>query len=145
MTDEPEPTPFLPLPVLGRSPVAADPGSGAAPPGPIDVVYVSYRDPQPLEFPGTAGLLPGPVFHAAGVLLREDDAFLALGEVAFARENAPYVGKYGADLFPAYRHVLTIPKACVLERRTIRLDPQTGRRSEKGGTGGGPIVGTSPE
>ena len=106
-------------------PMAGDPTRTDAPrlaQGPIQIVYVRYRDPAPLEFPGVAGLMPGPVFHAAGVLLREDDAFLALGEVAFGEENGPFTQRFGPDLFPAYRHVLTIPKETILDRRTFRLE-----------------------
>jgi len=115
MSEEPR-GPFVPLPMH------APPGEGgAAPKGPgtreVRVVYVRYRDPNPLEFPNRPERLPGPIFHAAGVLLREDDEFLALGEIAFAEENPPMVQRYGADLFPAYRNVLTIPKATIVERR----------------------------
>jgi hypothetical protein len=85
----------------------------------VRVVYVRYRDPNPLEFPDRPERLPGPIFHAAGVLLREDDEFLALGEVAFAEENPPMVQRYGVDLFPAYRNILTIPKAVIVERRDV--------------------------
>ena len=83
----------------------------------IRVVYVRYRDPTPLEFPDRPERLPGPVFHAAGILLREDDEFLALGEVAWSEENEALAVKYGRDLFPAYRNVLTIPKATIQERQ----------------------------
>ena len=94
------------------------------PPGePIEIVYVRYRDPAPLEFPGTVGLIPGPIFHAAGVLLREDEGFLALGEVALAGENGSFAQRFGPDLFPAYRHVLTIPKETILDRRTFVIAP----------------------
>jgi hypothetical protein len=108
--------PFVPLPMH------APPAEGAATPKgsgtrEVRVVYVRYHDPNPLEFPNRPERLPGPIFHAAGVLLREDDEFLALGEVAFAEENPPMVQRYGADLFPAYRNVLTIPKATIVERR----------------------------
>lgn len=118
MTEE-ERVPFVPLPLVGNAPPSQVPGT----PGPasLEVVYVRYRDPEPLEFPGAAGILAGPVFHAAGLVLREDEKYLALGEVAFVEENEPYASRYGRDLFPAYRHVLTIPKASVLERRTVSL------------------------
>lgn len=114
--------PFVPLPIAGEPGTG---GSSAEPPPvpPIEVVYVRYRDPDPLEFPGEPGRLAGPVFHAAGVLLREDAEHLALGEIAFAAENPAYVRRFGADLFPSYRHVLTIPKASILERRTVRWTP----------------------
>jgi hypothetical protein len=100
------------------------PGEGAPPPKgsgtpKVRVVYVRYRDPNPLEFPDRPERLPGPIFHAAGVVLREDDEFLALGEIAFAEENPPMVQRYGPDLFPAYRNILTIPKATIVERRDV--------------------------
>ena len=112
MTEESgPPPPFVPLPMQG-----APAGPGAAP-RELRVVYLRYRDPNPLMFPERPERLPGPVFHAAGVLLREDDEFLAIGEIAFSDENAPLAGRYGPDLFPAYRNTLTVPKAAVVERR----------------------------
>ncbi len=110
---------LVPLPMVG-DPTRADDSPLAR--GPLLIVYVRYRDPAPLEFPGVAGLMPGPIFHAAGVLLREDEGFLALGEVAFGEENGPFTLRFGADLFPAYRHVLTIPKETILDRRTFQVE-----------------------
>jgi hypothetical protein len=111
----------------------AIPTSGTHPdasrsPREVRVVYVRYHDPNPLEFPDRPERLPGPIFHAAGVLLREDDEFLALGEIAFAEENEPLVGRYGADLFPAYRNVLTVPKATIVERRDVVVKRSAKRR-----------------
>lgn len=123
MSEESSPrVPFVPLPMRGegRGPGAsAPPGSG---PAEVRLVYVRYRDPSPLEFPDRPERLPGPVFHVAGVLLREDDEFLAVGEVAFAPENPQLAERYGGDLFPAYRNVLTIPKGAILERRDLPLE-----------------------
>lgn len=119
MTQPRERETFVPLPMAGEPQYASPPVFAA---GAIQVVYVRYRDPAPLEFPGVAGLMPGPIFHAAGVLLREDEEFLALGEVAFAEENGSFTQRFGSDLFPAYRHVLTIPKETILERRTFALE-----------------------
>jgi hypothetical protein len=97
----------------------AGPEVAPGPPKEVRVVYLKYRDPSPLEFPDRPERLPGPVFHAAGVLLREDDEFLALGELAFADENGPLAQRYGHDLFPAYRNVLSVPKSSVIERRDM--------------------------
>ena len=119
MTEEEGRGPFVPLPLARPAGTPAAPEAARLPP--VELVYVRYRDPQPLEFPGTIGMLPGPVFHAGGVLLREDEEFLALGEVAFATENEPYVRRFGVDLFPSYRHILTIPKASILERRSFPI------------------------
>lgn len=111
--------PFVPLPMSSPE------GAGPSPPPPgrrprtVRVVYVRYRDPNPLELPDRPERLPGPVFHTAGILLREDDEYLALGQVAFAEENPPLAARYGADLFPAYRNVITIPKAAILERKEV--------------------------
>lgn len=106
----------MPLPM--HAPVSEGASGAKESPGrEVRVVYVRYRDPNPLEFPDRPERLPGPIFHAAGVLLREDDEFLALGEIAFAGENPPLVQRYGVDLFPAYRNILTIPKATIVERR----------------------------
>jgi hypothetical protein len=110
--------PFVPLPMHPTGGAEA-PEAKTPPSREVRVVYVRYRDPNPLEFPDRPERLPGPIFHAAGVLLREDDEFLALGEVAFAEENPPMVQRYGVDLFPAYRNVLTIPKSTIVERRDV--------------------------
>ena len=113
--------PFVPLPMHPGAAPPPSPGRDGTPAREVRVVYVSYRDPNPLEFPDRAERFAGPVFHAAGVLLREDEEFLALGEVAFAEENPSLVQRYGRDLFPAYRHVLTIPKATIVQRREMTL------------------------
>lgn len=117
MTELPRP-PFVPL---AMHPSGGGESGGSKAPGreEVRVVYLRYRDPNPLEFPDRPERLPGPIFHTAGVLLREDDEFLALGEIAFAEENPPMVQRYGVDLFPAYRNVLTVPKATIVERRDI--------------------------
>lgn len=117
MTETP-PVPFVPLPMAAPTQKGTDELTGSRT-REIRVVYICYRDPNPLEFPDRPERMPGPTFHAAGVVLREDDEFLALGEIAFAEENAPLVGRYGVDLFPAYRNVLTIPKAAIVERRDL--------------------------
>jgi hypothetical protein len=113
--------PFVPLPMVAPTEVAPPRVPGSSP-REIRVVYVRYRDPHPLEFPDRPERLPGPIFHAAGVLLREDDKFLALGEIALAAENPPLVRRYGVDLFPAYRNILTIPKDAVVERRDVVVE-----------------------
>ncbi len=114
--NEDRPGLFLPLPMHSGDPTAPGDRAPTRSPVKIRVVYVRYRDPNPLEFPDRPEKLAGPLFHAAGVLLREDDEFLALGEIAFAEENRPLAQRYGADLFPAYRNVLTIPKAAIIAR-----------------------------
>ncbi len=119
MSDDPRRGPFLPLPMVSDPAPAAEGTLPSPPARAIRVVYVRYRDPNPLEFPDRPEKLPGPLFHAAGVLLREDDEFLALGEIALAEENRPFARRYGPDLFPAYRHVLTIPKAAIVDRRDL--------------------------
>ena len=121
MTDEEGRGPFVPLPLARPTGTPDAPEVRRLPP--VELVYVRYRDPQPLEFPGTIGMLPGPVCHAGGIRLREDEEFLALGEVAFAPENEAYVRRFGVDLFPSYRHILTIPKASILERRSFPIAP----------------------
>lgn len=118
MTPSEKPPVFVPLPMAGGE--NHDEPTGPDSSG-LVVVYVKYRDPAPLEFPGVAGRMAGPVFHAAGVVLREDEEYLALGEVALGEENRPFLKRFGPDMFPAYRHVLTIPKGTILERRSFRL------------------------
>ncbi|HLY77572.1 MAG TPA: hypothetical protein VKT21_06770 [Thermoplasmata archaeon] len=133
--NETPPDPFIPLPMVTPTGAPSAALSGSAP-REVRVVYVRYRDPHPLEFPDRPERLPGPIFHAAGVLLREDDTFLALGEVAFAEENPPLARRYGVDLFPAYRNILTIPKTALVERRDVVVEraPTPGLPTE-GGTG----------
>ena len=115
MTADPGNAPFVPLPMHGSPPHRAARA--------IRLVYVVYRPPEALEFPGVQGTLPGPVFHAAGVLLREDEEHLALGEVAFPEENPEYVQRFGKALFPAFRHILTLPKSVILQRKDFPLGP----------------------
>ncbi len=114
--------PLSPLPMHPAGPAEPSEPRTETAPKEVRVTYIRYRDPNALEFPERATRLTGPVFHAAGVLLREDERFLALGEVAFGEENIPLAGRYGADMFPAYRNVLTVPKESVLERRDFRIE-----------------------
>ncbi len=129
MSDGPR-GPFVPLPMHSDAEGNRAPGvPGAEPSHGLRVVYVRYRDPNPLEFPDRPEKLPGPIFHAAGVLLREDEEFLALGEIALAEENPLLVQRYGVDLFPAYRNVLTIPKATIVQRRDFEASETAGEAS----------------
>lgn len=131
MSDDSPRVPFVPLP-MRDGPGATEPGKQGSPgPAEVRVICVRYRDPNPLEFPDRPERLPGPVFRVAGILLREDDEFLALGEVAFSGENPLLAERYGADLFPAYRNVLTIPKAAILDRTELSMGEPA--RSEKTG------------
>lgn len=119
MTEE-VPVPFTPLPMHPEAPSRPSEVAGAPSPE-VVLVYVRYRDPNPLEFPDRPERIPGPIFHAGGILLREDDEFLALGEVALREENPLLEERYGKDLFPAYRNVLTVPKGTIVERRDVRI------------------------
>ncbi len=114
MTQGGRDAPFVPLPMHGSGP-------SRGPPPAVRLVYVIYRPPEALEFPGVQGILPGPIFHAAGILLREDEEYLALGEVAFPEENPEYVQRFGRALFPAFRHILTLPKSALLGRKDFPL------------------------
>ena len=119
-----------PEPVIVPPPVQGE-GPPAPPSRPVRVVYLRYRDPSSLEFPERPGPLTGPIFHAAGVLLREDEQFLALGEIAYAQENEPLAHRYGGDLFPAYRNILTIPQASIVERHDLTF-PSVSTSSREG-------------
>ncbi len=137
MTEEGEaPDVFVPLPMAATT-ARGGPEPAVGPPPVLTVVYVRYRDPKPLEFPDRPEKLGGPIFHAAGVRLREDETFLALGEVAFAEENEPLVRRYGRDLFPAYRNILTIPKAALVERIDLELPARPGVARGVGDAGTG--------
>jgi len=131
MTADPGNSPFVPLPMRGSPP--------RPPPPSLQLVYVVYRPPEALEFPGVRGILPGPVFHAAGILLREDDEYLALGEVALPEENPEYVDRFGKALFPAFRHILTLPKGVILGRRDFPLGPTPTGAAPSEGTGEGSL------
>ncbi len=137
MTEEPR-TPFVPLPMSSPGGTGTDERPDGLGGTEVRVVYLRYRDPTPLEFPDRPERLPGPVFHAAGILLREDEEFVAIGEVAFAEENAPLAARYGRDLFPAYRNVLTVPKAAILERHELSI--RTGSGSAGAPRSGPPIL-----
>lgn len=50
------------------------------------------------------------------MLIREDDDFLFLGERALLKDNARLAERYGADMFPAYRNVIPVRKADIMER-----------------------------
>lgn len=61
------------------------------------------------------------VFSAAGILIREDDELLVIGETASGEDNAKMAERYGKDMFPAYRNVTPIRKSDIISRKDIEI------------------------
>lgn len=90
----------------------------------MKVVYVKYADPKPFtEDP--AEKLPTHfhriVFNVAGLLIREDEEILFIGERAVEGDNRKVAERYGKDMFPAYRNVVPIRKSDIIERKDIEV------------------------
>lgn len=87
-------------------------------------MYVKYSDPRPFN-EDPAEKLPTQfhriIFNVAGILIREDEELIFIGERAVEEDNAKVAERYGKDMFPAYRNVLPIRKSDIIERRDIDL------------------------
>lgn len=55
-------------------------------------------------------------FRVAGLIIREDEEFLLLGESAVLQDNPSVGDRVGKDLFPSYRNVLPVRKKDIIER-----------------------------
>ena len=90
----------------------------------MKVVYIKYSDPKPFN-EDPAEKLPTHfhriIFSVAGILIREDEELVFIGERAAGEDNAKVAERYGRDMFPAYRNVLPIRKSDIIERRDIEL------------------------
>ncbi len=91
---------------------------------PLKIVYVRYSDPMPFsEDPGKRldSRFHRMIFSAAGLLIREDEETLFLGERAVIEDNGKVAERYGRDMFPAYRNILPIRKEDILERKDVEI------------------------
>jgi hypothetical protein len=85
----------------------------------VKVVYVRYSDPKPFSPHGEGGVgaaVYRAVFRAGGVVVREDDDVLFLGEEAVRDDNGAIAERFGSDMFPAYRNIVPIRKEDIIER-----------------------------
>jgi hypothetical protein len=83
------------------------------------ITYVKYRDAAP--FTHAAGSEVRMVFRTAGMVIKEDNEFLVMGEVCTKEDNEQAAVNFGSDMFPAYRSVLPIRKEDIVERRDFEL------------------------
>lgn len=90
----------------------------------MKVIYVKYSDPRPFK-EDPAEKLPTHfhriVFNVAGLLIREDDDIVFIGELASSQDNEKIAERYGKDMFPAYRNVVPVRKSDIIERRDIEI------------------------
>lgn|GEM_PF-2873727 len=85
----------------------------------MKVCYIRYSDPMPFRPDGRQGIQADEfraVFRTAGMLIREDDEYLFLGERAVLDDNIRLAERYGADMFPAYRNVIPVRKIDIMDR-----------------------------
>ena len=90
----------------------------------MKIVYVKYSDPgqfreNPSEKIPTRYLRM--VFSAAGLLIREDDELIVIGERASVEDNEKAAEKYGRDMLPAYRNITPIRKSDIISRKDIEI------------------------
>lgn len=107
-------------------------------PSRVRVAYVRYADPMPFSSqPSTDVPLESlrMVFQVAGIVVREDDEYLVLGEVARISDNSGFAAKHGSDMFPAYRNVLPIRKSDIVKLQIVEWeeDEAGGEHTEKAG------------
>jgi len=85
----------------------------------LKLCYLKYSDPKPFRSePGKNLLVPEMriTFRVAGLIIREDEEFLLLGESAVLQDNPSVGDRVGKDLFPSYRNVLPVRKKDIIER-----------------------------
>ncbi|MCL5253616.1 MAG: hypothetical protein M1351_05970 [Candidatus Thermoplasmatota archaeon] len=85
----------------------------------MKIVYVKYSDPKPFSPHGGRGAdatAYRAVFRTGGVIVREDDDVLLIGEQAAKEDNGAIAERFGSDMFPAYRNILPIRKEDIIER-----------------------------
>lgn len=90
----------------------------------MKIVYIKYADPKPFN-EDPAEKLPTHfhriIFNVAGILIREDEDLLFIGERAVEEDNRKVADRYGKDMFPAYRNVLPVRKSDIIERKDIEV------------------------
>lgn len=84
------------------------------------ITYVKYRDVA--SFSRGQGKEVRTVFRTAGMVIREDNEFLVMGEVCTKEDNEQAAVNFGSDMFPAYRSVVPIRKEDIVERRDFELE-----------------------
>ncbi len=85
---------------------------------------MKYADPKPFNENPSEKLsmqFHRIVFQTAGLLIREDDELVFIGEKAAEDDNTKLAERYGRDMFPAYRNVLPIRKSDIIERRDLEV------------------------
>lgn len=84
------------------------------------ISYVKYREQRSLAPQGSSVSYEA-VFRAAGIVVREEEEILFLGEIATREDNVDLLHRFGADMLPAYRNVLPIRKEDIIERQDVEI------------------------
>ena len=91
----------------------------------MKIIYVKYRDPmlfnRPVEnvYPEDLEKIKPAIVRDTGILIREDEESVWLGEAHLAEDN-PELDEWGVQ-HPYYRNVRVIHKSQVLERKEIEV------------------------
>jgi len=91
----------------------------------MKILYIKYRDPMLFNKPTDniydedLDQLKPAIIRDAGILIKEDDERILLGEVHVAEDN-PELDEWGIR-HPYYRNVRVIHKSQVIERREFQL------------------------
>jgi len=91
----------------------------------LKIVYVKYVDPMGWHKPDMKFYeedLEYAVLHVqrvAGILIKEDEEKIVLGEVSLAEDN-PKLAEFGVE-YPHYRYICIIAKTNIIERKEFEI------------------------
>jgi len=95
----------------------------------MKILYVKYRDPMLFNRPNEniydedLDYFKPALIRDAGILIKEDDERILLGEVHMAEDN-PSLDEWGIR-HPYYRNVRVIHKSQVIERREFNISEES--------------------
>lgn len=91
----------------------------------MKIVFIKYRDPiiwfKPNEryYDSDVDYFELVVDRVAGILIKEDESKIVLGEVSLEEDN-PKASEWGVQ-YPSYRYVIIIDKNNIIERKDFEV------------------------
>ncbi len=92
----------------------------------MKILYVKYRDPMLFNrpndniYPEDLDQIVPAIIRDAGILIKEDEERILLGETHIAEDN-PELDEWGVR-HPHYRNVRVIHKSQIIERREFAVE-----------------------
>ncbi|MEM3851977.1 MAG: hypothetical protein QXP70_03155 [Methanomassiliicoccales archaeon] len=92
----------------------------------MKICFIRYVDPSPFPPDNRDPFAEHyrAIFAVAGIVLREDEDFLLIGEKASAEDNPKLASRFGQDMFPAYRNIIAVRKKDIISRQDFETPEQ---------------------